>query len=147
TAPYNGKRVCLVGDPAGKAKSQIDERTAFMVCEQAGFVIIPGPTNDIDPRIRAVENYLLQQRMGGPAIVFSRRGCPRLIAAMGGGYRSTYTNLDDSRAKPDKNPHSHLPDALQYAVMGHGGHTAVTIARKLSPRRPTRPRVTAAGWT
>lgn len=144
---YAGKRVCLVGDPAGQAKSAHDEKTAFDICRQAGFLIVAAPTNLIDPRIRAVEDYLLQQRIGGPAIMFSKRGCPRLIAAMGGGYRYTYTHLDVSRSLPDKNPHSHLADALQYAVMGTTGTTALQVARRLSRKTSQRPRVTAAGWT
>jgi len=147
TERYLGKRVCVVGDPSGRDKGSLDERTAFDIMRMGGFLVVAAPTNLIDPRIRAVEDYLLQQRMGGPAIIFSKAGCPRLIAAMAGGYRYTYTNLDDSRPKPDKNPHSHLPDALQYAVLGHGRQTAAQIARRMAPPRQRRQPVTAAGWT
>jgi hypothetical protein len=144
---YIGRRICLIGDPSGDAKSSHDERTAFDICRTAGFTIVRAPTNLIDPRIRAVEDYLLQQRLGGPAIMFDKERCPRLIAALGGMYRYTYTHLDDSRPIPDKNPHSHLPDALQYGVMGFTGTTALQIARRLSRKTSQRPRVTAAGWT
>jgi hypothetical protein len=144
---YLGKRVCLVGDPSGRDKSSHDERTSFDICRQAGFTIVAAPTNLIPPRIAAVEDYLLQQRQGGPAIMFSKRGCPRLIAAMGGGYRFTYTNLDVSRALPDKDKHSHLADALQYGVLGFAKTTAMQVARAMRGKVVTRPRVSAAGWT
>jgi hypothetical protein len=85
--------------------------------------------------------------MGGPAILFSKRGCPRLIADMGGGYRFTYTNLDTSRALPDKDQHSHLPDALQYGIMGFAKSTALQVARAMRPRVQPKARVNAAGWT
>lgn len=145
---YLGRRICMVGDPSGQDKGSLDERTAFDICRKMGFMIVSGPTNLIDPRIRAVEELLLQQRDGGPAIAFSQRGCPRLIAAMGGGYRYSFTNLSQSRPLPDKNAHSHLPDALQYGVMGLAGSTALMIARQLSRKtRPTTTRVSARGWT
>lgn len=144
---YAGKRVCMVGDPSGQDKGSLDERTAFDICRQMGFLIVPAPTNLIDPRIAAVENYLLQQRGGGPAIAFSQRGCPRLIAAMGGGYRYSFTNMNQSRPIPDKNEHSHLPDALQYGLLGLGGSTAQMIARRLTRRVNMPPRVSSAGWT
>jgi hypothetical protein len=145
--PFLGKRICFIGDPSGQAKSSFDEITSFDVIRQSGFAIVPAPTNDIDPRITAVEEWLLRQQDGGPAIVFSRRGCPRLIAAMGGGYRYSFTHLDQSKTVPDKNEHSHLADALQYAVLGYASRTALQIARKISRKTNTRPRVTAAGWT
>lgn len=144
---YIGKRVCFVGDPSGSFKSSRDEKTDFDVVKSFSFPIVAAFTNEIEPRITEVENWLLQQRDGGPAIIFSKRGCPRLIAAMGGGYRFTYTNLDVSRPIPDKNPHSHLPDALQYAVMGYARGTALQIARQISKKTSIRPRVSAAGWT
>jgi hypothetical protein len=147
---FAGKRVCLVGDPSGDDKGSYDERTAFDICRQHGFMIVRAPTNLVDPRIRAVENYLLQQRAGGPALVFSRRGCPKLIAAMGGGYRYTYSHLNVSRALPDKDAHSHLADALQYGVMGLTGTTALQIARRLARKTggsAGRQRMSAAGWT
>lgn len=144
---YLGRRVCMVGDPSGDDKASHDERTAFDICRQAGFTIVRAPTNLIDPRIRAVEDYLLQQRMGGPAILFSKKGCPKLIAAMGGGYRYTYTTLDQARAIPDKDEHSHLADALQYGVLGFAKTTALQIARQMSRRTSQRQRISAAGWT
>jgi hypothetical protein len=147
TDRYIGRRVCLVGDPSGNDKGSHDERTSFDICRQAGFQIVAAPTNLIPPRIAEVEGYLLQQRQGGPAMLFSKRGCPRLIAAMSGGYRFTYTNLNVSRTLPDKDEHSHLADALQYGVLGFSKTAALQIARMMSRKTPQRPRVSAMGWT
>lgn len=144
---YMGKRICFVGDPSGQTKSSLDERTAFDVMKRAGFMIVAAPTNLIDPRIRGVEDWLLQQRDGGPAIAFSKRGCPRLITAMASGYRYSFTTLDQARLIPDKNVHSHLSDALQYAVLGFAHTTAAMIARRLNRRSSAQTPVTAAGWT
>lgn len=145
---YLGLPIVIVGDPAGADKGQIDERTAFDVLRSEGFTAMPAPTNDIETRLRAVENYLLQQRDGAGAILFDRSRCPKLIQAMNGMYRYSKTSLDVSRPKPDKNEWSHVSDALQYACMAMGGtRFALQIARKLHPRVSSRPPVTAAGWT
>jgi hypothetical protein len=105
-------------------------------------------TNDIGTRIAAVEGYLLQQRDGGPAIIFDRSRCPVLIQALNGMYRYSKTSLDVSKPKPDKNNWSHVSDALQYGVLATGGATYQSIARKLYPRRGSaRPVFTSAAWT
>jgi hypothetical protein len=125
--------------------------TAFDILKREGFTALPALTNDIDTRLRAVEGYLLQQRDGGPAIIFDRSRCPKLIQAMNGQYRYSKTTLDVSKPKPDKNEWSHVSDALQYAVLATGGATYASIARKLYPRRTSRggfgERVSASGWT
>ena len=147
---YQGLSVVVVGDPAGAARSQYDEKTAFDILKGEGFTALPALTNDIDTRLRAVEGYLLQQRDGGPAIIFDRSRCPKLIQACNGMYRYSKSSLDVSKPKPDKNPWSHVSDALQYAVLATGGATYAAIARKLYPRRGRqgmRPPITAASWT
>ena len=135
------------GDPAGKDKSQYDEVTAFDILKREGFTAMPALTNNIESRLRAVEAYLLQQRDGGPAILFDRGRCPKLIQAMNGMYRYSKTSLDISKPKPDKNEWSHVSDALQYAALATGGATYASIARKLYPRQRSGPRVSSAAWT
>ena len=113
-----------------------------------GIPAFPAVTNNIDPRINAVERMLLQQRDGGPALLIDKGRCPKLAAGMAGLYRYSKTTLDVSKPLPDKNPWSHVADALQYAAMGTMGQTARQIARVLRPRpRSSRPRMSAAGWT
>lgn len=144
---YQGMSIVIIGDPAGKDKSQYDEVTAFDILKREGFTAMPALTNNIESRLRAVEAYLLQQRDGGPAILFDRGRCPKLIQAMNGMYRYSKTSLDISKPKPDKNEWSHVSDALQYAALATGGATYASIARKLYPRQRSGPRVSSAAWT
>jgi len=145
---YLNKAVAMVGDPSGTSKSSIYEETTFDTLKRMGFPAYPAPTNDIDPRLRAVDAFLLAQRDGGPAILFDRKRCPNIIRAMNGGYRYARTRDGKSKPKPDKNEHSHIADALQYAcLVAHGGMGEM-VARRLL-RRPVAPRVriTSAAWT
>jgi hypothetical protein len=146
---YLGLPIVIVGDPAGKDKNQIDERTAFDILKSEGFTAMAAPTNDIETRLRAVESYLLQQRDGGPAMVFDRSRCPHLVQAMNGQYRYSKTSMEISKPKPDKNKWSHVSDALQYGALACGGtRFALQIARKLYPRgKSLIGAVSARGWT
>lgn len=146
---YLGRRVVIVGDPSGAYKNSIDERTSFDVVKSFGFAAMPAPTNEIDARLRTVERFLLEQRDGGPAIIFDRGRCPMLVKAMAGGYRFSFDTRNEAKPKPDKNEYSHYADALQYAALGATGATALSIARMLSRsgRSAARTPVTAGGWT
>jgi hypothetical protein len=55
SSPFNGRRVFVVGDPAGIQKSQITEETPFDVLRQEGLLAYPASTNKIDTRLTAVE--------------------------------------------------------------------------------------------
>jgi hypothetical protein len=146
---YLGKSVALIGDPAGRAKGTIYEETSFEALARMGFAAIPAPTNDIDPRIRSVEAFLLGQRDGGPAVLFDAKRCPTLIKAMGGGYRYGKMKSGQRKPLPDKNDASHPIDAFQYACLAaHGGMSSV-IAQRLrqGPRRTPRVRIPAGAWT
>jgi hypothetical protein len=137
----------VIGDPAGVAKSQYDEVNGFDVLKQEGFAAVPAGTNDIDTRLRTVEDWLLQQRDGGPAMIFDKSRCPMLVTGCNGMYRYSKTPLDISKPLPDKNRYSHVCDAHQYGSMGAKGNTARAIARVMRPQRASRARVSAAGWT
>jgi hypothetical protein len=107
----------------------------------------PAPTNDLDPRIRAVESFLLQSRDAGPAIVFNRKRCPRIIEAMSGGYRFEKTRQGIRKPAPAKNAFSHPVDALQYAcLVAHGGMNGM-ITNRLRAVRPPPVRIPTAAWT
>ena len=153
---YLGKRIAMVGDPAGRAKDAIFEETSFDCLKRLGFSAFAAPTNDIDPRIRAVEALLLGQRDGGPALVFDRSRCPTLVRAMGGGYRYSKTSTGVRKPTPDKKgPYSHPVDALQYVCLAvntgspmHGSLLTGRILPQLSRGNGSKgPKVTAAGWT
>jgi hypothetical protein len=145
---YLGLATAMVGDPAGVSKSSIYEETTFDVLKRLGFMAFPAPTNDIDPRLRAIEAFLLGQRDGGPAMLIDRDRCPVLVRALAGGYRYAKTRNGVRKPLPDKNEFSHVIDALQYAALAaHGGMTGYFT--RLMTRRPTtaRPRVSSGGWT
>ncbi len=146
-ARYLGRQVCVIGDPAGAAKSSISEETSFDCLKRLGFAAIPAPTNNIDPRIRAVEALLLGQRDGGPNLVIDGVRCPTLVRALDGGYRYGKTRTGVRKPTPDKNEYSHCADALQYAcLVVHGGMMPV-VARRLNRYSTPRPAPRPGGWT
>lgn len=145
---YLNRPVALIGDPAGVAKSNHSEETSFDLIKRCGFQAFPAPTNDIDPRLRAVEAFLLQQRDGGPAMLIDRQRCPTIVRALGGGYRYEKTKQGIRKPVPAKNPYSHPIDALQYACLAAHGGMQTYITQRLA-WRPRRQRVVASagGWT
>jgi hypothetical protein len=148
---YLGYRVAMVGDPSGIAKGNVSEESCFDALARLGLPAFPAPTNDIEPRLRAVETLLGRQTNGGPSLMISRTGCPMLCRAMGGGYRFTKMKTGALRTVPEKNDKegfSHVVDDLQYvALVVHGG-VVPEITRRLRPRTKNKgPKVTAAGWT
>jgi hypothetical protein len=145
---YLSKPVAMIGDPSGVSKSSIYEETTFDVLKRLGFSAYPAPTNDIDPRLRAVEAFLLAQRDGGPAVIFDKRYCPTLIRALSGGYRYANTRDGKRKPKPDKNEFSHIADALQYACLAaHGGMGEMVGRHLLRTKRREKIRISSAAWT
>ena len=147
---YLGYRVCAVGDPSGVAKGNVSEESCFDALNRLGIPCFPAPTNDIEPRLRAVEALLGRQTNGGPSLMISRTGAPFLCRAMSGGYRFTKHKTGALKTQPDKNDKegfSHVADDLQYlALVVHGG-IVPEISRRLRPRTKKRAQVSAQGWT
>lgn len=146
---YRTLPVAMVGDPAGGSKSSITEETSFDALKRLGFAAYPAPTNDIDPRLRAVETWLLKQADGGGAILIDKKRCPTLVRAMGGGYRFAKTRAGVRKPKPDKtHPWSDISDALQYVCLVTHGRMNEMMARHLMKRAPHRGTPIRAGaWT
>lgn len=145
---YLGIPIIVIGDPSGTAKSSLYEETCFDLLKRSGFNCYPAPTNDLDPRLRSVESWLLKQSDGGGAILFDRARCPIIIRGLAGGYRYAKTRNGTRKPTPEKNDYSHPLDALQYACLVAHGQMNAVIGRVLGGRpRSQRPRVSAAGWT
>jgi hypothetical protein len=151
---YAGMPLAVIGDPAGVAKGNIFEQTSFDFLKSKGFHAFPAPTNDIDPRLRAVESWLLTARGTGPGMVIDRQRCPTFIRALKMGYR--YENIrstnstvkDETKPKPLKNEYSHVMDAGQYGCLAASQGLLGYINRKI--HRGARQAVAApssAGWT
>ena len=121
---FNGVEVGNIwGDPAGVARSQVDERTPFEVLQHAGIHAQPAPTNDVMLRRETVANLLRTLTMTGePALLLDPKARV-LRKAMAGAYcyrRVRVANDERYQDKPDKNDYSHVSDALQYCLMGGG---------------------------
>jgi hypothetical protein len=148
---YLGFKIAVVGDPAGVAKGSVAEESCFDALKRLGLPAFPAPTNDIDPRLRAVEALLTRQTNGGPTLLINRAGCPMLCRAMSGGYRFAKTKQGGLKPKPEKNDKegfSHVADCLQYAALiVHGGMMDFIGKRLRAPNRTNKPKVGAGGWT
>ena len=148
---YSGLKIALVGDPSGVAKGSISEESCFDALKRFGLPALPAPTNDIDPRLRAVEALLGQQRMGKAALLINKRKCPMLMRAMSGGYRFKKSPSGGLKPIPEKNDpegFSHVADCLQYVcLVVHGGMMPV-VARILRPRSNSFiKKITSKAWT
>lgn len=147
-ARFLGRPIAIVGDPAGRQRSSIYEETTFDVLKRSGFMAFPAPTNDLDPRLRAIEAFLLAQRDGGPAILIDKEHCPTIVRGLGGGYRYAKTRSGQRKPTPDKNNYSHIIDALQYAALAaHNGMSGMIAGRLQQRPRRDRVRMTAGAWT
>ncbi len=145
---YLGIPVVVVGDPAGMQRSTTYEETSFDVIKRHGLQSYPAPTNDIDPRLRAVEAFLLGSRNAGPAVLIDGTRCPNLVLALGGGYRYAKMKSGQLKPMPDKNKFSHISDAFQYAATAiHGGMSGMFSAQLFRPQAPKRQKFTANAWT
>lgn len=144
---FPGAAVFMVADPAGRQKSQINEESPFDALQRMGFKAYPAPTNDIDTRLRAVEQLFLRNVDGGPAILISATGCPILVRALKFDYRYRRKQTGDLEDKPEKkHPASDIADCLQYAALGaNGNYTAQVIAE--NKPRPRRGGMPVRAWT
>lgn len=148
-ARYANMPVAVVGDPSGVSKSSLYEITSFDMLKNEGFMAFPAPTNDIDPRLRAIESFLLKQMGGKPMFLIDKGRCPTLLQGLRGGYKFGKMKSGQSKPQPDKNSYSHPMDALQYAALAaNGGMVQGAIMRRLQrPTGPSVPRVSSGGWT
>ena len=135
---FSGASVLIVTDPAGTQRAQTDERSAVDIIKAEGFKVIKARTNAVAARINAVDDFLMRQVDGDPALLVDP-GCTQLKAAMMGGYR--YKPKGDNDI--DKNKHSHVAEALQYLMLHISNVDASSL---ISTRREIKP-VRAVGWT
>lgn len=147
-ARYLGRPVVIIGDPAGVAKSSLYEVTSFDVLKANRFQALPAPTNHIEPRLAAVDAFLMKQRGGQPALIVDGDHCPTIAQAFNFGYRYAKTKLGDAKPLPDKNKFSHIMDAVQYAALAAHGGMSTLIAKQIQrPVPKTQQRVSSMGWT
>lgn len=146
---YSACRVFIVGDPAGVARSGLREESAFSLLEDHGLAAIPAPTNDVLPRLQAVEKLLLRSIAGRPGLLVDRGRCPVLAEGFLRGYRYKKRRDGSLTPEPDKNEFSHPHDGLQYAALGH---QSSFVGRRIEFRAGfgnvrRRPKFSARAWT
>jgi hypothetical protein len=116
---YDRDYLCYM-DPSGFNKRDVDERTYATVWIKRGFKrMFPGEML-WEPRRTSVENYLIKQNKEGACFVLSKPNCPLLLRGFMGGYRYTDKafEVEPLKARPIKDDHSDVHDALQYAMSG-----------------------------
>jgi hypothetical protein len=102
-------------DPASRQRSQIGEQSVIEAIKECGLSAVPASTNNIAPRLRAVEKYL--GRRNGIAIDPDYNA--RLLTALQYGYRFPRDREKALKEQPDKtHPDSDLADGLQYLCLG-----------------------------
>jgi hypothetical protein len=107
--PANKYLIC--GDPAGWAKSQLNEQNVEDIFVAEGFRSVRAPTNDPTKRIGAVEKLLASQVNGSAALLFSdaetSAGMKHLVQAMYGGYKYRRKKDGSYETEPLKDEFSH----------------------------------------
>ena len=119
TTTYRKFPMFLIGDPAGIAKSQLGEESIFDVIEELGIQALPASTNDIAPRLRAVESALMRYIDGYYGLLIDQQGCPLLVQALAHEYKYRRKKTGDIEDSPSKtHPWSDLADGLGYMCLG-----------------------------
>jgi hypothetical protein len=126
------------GDPAGEAQDAHDE-TVFQIMKAAGLDCRPASSNEPSIRVGAVQDLLRKSIQGEPMLLI-HPDCKMLRRACIDGYRYRKLKVAGERYddKPDKNPWSHVAEALQYLLLGGGEGKALVVKR---PGAGVRPRV------
>lgn len=144
---FTGLSSFMVADPSGKDKGQITEESPFDALRRLGFKVYGAPTNDLEPRLRAVEQLLLRQVDGGPMLMIDGANCPTLVQAMKFHYRYKRKQNMELEEKPEKtHPWSDVVDCLQYMALSTNANYTGKVMNDARPRI-RRPAPSAAGWT
>jgi hypothetical protein len=145
SSSYVNRTMFVVADPSGNFKGQLTEDTPFSVLRDEGFMAYPAPTNDLEPRLRAVEKRFLMRN----GLLISRAGCPTLIKALSSMYRYRRKQTGTLDDLPEKShPWSDLADCLQYGCLSVNMNLAGRVMRRVMQRSASSPqRVSAGGWT
>lgn len=110
------------GDLAGTQRAQTDEQTCFDLLREFQIPAHPVASNDLLPRIAAVEEYLLKMVDGMPGLILTPK-CKYLRLGFQGKYCRERVQVTEERYKdvPVKNEFSHIAEALQYGCLGVKG--------------------------
>lgn len=142
---FQGLNFVSVGDPAGKVRSETEQKSCMDILAEEGIKTEGAHTNEPIARTDAVRFYMKSMdREGNPGFIISPR-CKILRRGFNGGYkyeRVQITGEERYKDQPAKNKFSHPHDGLQYLCL----KTRHGLKMVQAKPRPVRPR-TAAGWT
>ena len=144
---YMGFTAFMVADPTGRYKGQTGEESPFDALKRLGFKVYAAPSNELEPRLRAVEQQFLRSIDGGPSVLIDGTNCPNLVQALKYHYRYRRKKDGELDEKPEKtHPWSDLADDLQYLCLStNNNYIGALIARERS--RKTSPPLRPASWT
>lgn len=146
TTYFPGLPILCVLDPAGCAKSQVNDHSPKDVLEEAGFRVIAAPTNNLSRRIGAVERLLMLAN----GMLISPV-CSKFITAVASDYKFKTKKNGELEDEPEKkHPISDLADGAQYASLIAGGDNYGRIMEKLARQtgqRAVRATPPMRGWT
>jgi hypothetical protein len=133
-------------DPAARQRSQIGEQSVVDAVREEGYTCLLATTNDISPRLRALERPMLLTLDDSPGLLIDRRFNADFITAMAYEYRFKRMKDGNLEEKPEKkHPWSDLVDAAGYGVLNVNSGA---IARAIRPPASSNgPKITAAAWT
>ncbi len=108
-------------DPASKQRSQIDTRTVLDVLKRTGLPVRTAATNELLPRLEAVRRVLTRVIAGKPGFIVCPN-CTKLRKALTAYHyrRLRVSGGEKFHDLPEKDEHSHIVDALGYALLGAG---------------------------
>lgn len=144
---YSMGRFFVSMDPAARQRSQIGEQSVIDAVREEGFTAILAPTNDIDPRLRAIERPMLLALDDHPGLLIDRSTNADLVTALAFSYRYKRSKNGTLEEKPEKkHPWSDLVDALGYGVMNlNSNAVARAVQRQTAPKAT--PPISSAAWT
>lgn len=129
------EKVLFVLDPACFARSQLNEATIAQAVMRRGYRAIQASTNDPEQRISAVEQLLTRQIDGGAGLLIDE-SCTHITDALEWGHRYKRTAAGVHTTDAEKNHHSHIGDAVQYACLHYNAElrgSPLSRARRARP--------------
>lgn len=134
---YEDYKVIVIGDPAGVAGAQTDEKTCFEVLKEQGFEARPARSNNLVDRTGSVENFLSRLTDGNPTFQLDS-SCKVLRKGFNKGYcfRKIQGSGERYALEPMKNHWSHPHDALQYLCL----HILAQIAKSKKKKKRYKPK-------
>lgn len=127
-ARFMGLRYVVVLDPAGFASGQATDMSPAKALQKKDFLTLPAPTNNIVPRLSAVDSLLTAHE----GILIDVEHCPVLVAAMMKDYIFEQGRNGKLAETPTKaHPVSDVADALQYLALYTTGGYAPRVGRML----------------